>query len=1014
MEKEGLYQQLDRELESGALIAPLLLPSTLHHQAMQQDDVSTEQNHNNIQSLSAFTEQQDIIYLYTLILRDDKVLFTSSSATADERQSGEGLSFYFDHYDDVDPRVIDAFKTKQKTFIEYTDQWGTFRSVFIPSYSADGTFYLTAADLSISHIETLLNQNIYRSIVTAILFLLFAFPLYLAATYRDKHLVKELDEKVRQQTEALRASEDRLQQAFTAANQGWFDLNVQTGTLSVSPEYVKMIGYEPDDFHSSLDEWKSNLHPDDLAAVMTAFQECMATGGPSTMEYRRFAHNGEWEWIHSIGKITEWTEDNQPLRMMGIHTCITARKQAEERLRESEQRLRLSQLYGGIGTWEADFLTNTEVWSEAVTQQLGFPDLDKPTWDDFVAAIHPEDRSHVLEEIELHIGEGKELDVEYRIIDTHDEIRWMRSIGKAEFDAAGHPINMRGTVQEITDQKHAAHDLHIAATAFESQEGMMITDANNIILRVNKAFTTITGYSAEQAVGNNPSILSSGQDDEFFYAEMWKEINTTDYWEGEVWNKRSNGDLYPVQLTITAVKNSAGIVTNYVGTITDITLSKQAEQEIEDLAYYDPLTHLPNRRLMIDRIHHAMATSIRSNDNCALLFLDLDHFKDLNDTLGHDMGDLLLQQVAERLTSCIREGDTISRFGGDEFVVLLEDLSHQSIEAATQTEDIANKILSVISQPYQLASHHYTSSTSIGITLFDGHQPVVEELLKQADIAMYQAKNDGRNALRFFDPKMQATITERTKLEEELDQAIEQQQFQLYYQLQVDSSQNPVGAEALIRWQQPDRGLMSPIDFISIAEQSGAILAIGQWVLDTACAQLKAWQQDAVTSGLSLSVNVSAKQFRQTDFISQILLTVQQHNINPTLLKLELTESLLLDNIEDTIAKMKALSDIGIQFSLDDFGTGYSSLQYLKQLPLNELKIDKSFIDEINTDRNDQAIVRTIISMAYSMGLSVIAEGVETEQQQQCLLAEGCTHYQGYLYSKPVPVDDLEALLRKN
>jgi len=1014
MKKDNLYKQLDRELENAALTAPSLLPPTLHHQAMQQDDVTIEQNHNNIQSLSAFTDQQDIIYIYTLILRGNKVLFTSSSATQDERKSGEGLSFYFDHYSDVDPRVVDAFKTKQKTFIEYTDQWGTFRSVFIPSYSTDGTFYLTAADLSISHIEALLNQNIYRSIATAILFLLFAYPLYLAATYRGKHLVKELDEKVQQQTYALKASEERLKQAFTASNQGWFDLNVQTGVLSVSPEYVKMIGYEPDDFHSNLEEWKNHLHPDDLASVMTAFQECMTTGGPQTMEYRRLAHNGEWEWIRSVGKITEWTEDKQPLRMMGIHTCITERKKAEEQLRESEQRLRLSQLYGGIGTWEADFLTNTEVWSEAVTQQLGFPDLAEPTWDDFVATIHPDDRGHVLKEIDLHISEAKELNVEYQIIDTQGEIRWMRSIGKAEFDSDGNPINMRGTVQEITDQKQADHHLRIAATAFESQEGMMVTDADNIILRVNKAFTTITGYNVEEAIGNNPRMLSSGQHDAVFYEEMWKAINTTDYWEGEVWNKRKNGDEYPEQLTITAVKDSDGIVTNYVGTITDITLSKQAEQEIEDLAYYDPLTHLPNRRLMIDRIHHAMAASARSNHRGALLFLDLDHFKDLNDTLGHDMGDLLLQKVAERLTGCIREGDTVSRFGGDEFVVLLEDLSHQSIEAATQTEDIANKVLSSINRPYQLASHHYTCSTSIGITLFDGHQSIVEELLKQADIAMYQAKDDGRNVLRFFDPKMQATITARTKLEKELIEAIEQQQFQLYYQLQVDSSQTPVGAEALIRWQHPERGLVSPLDFISIAEQTGTILEIGQWVLDTACAQLKTWQQNELTRDLTLSVNVSAKQFRQADFISQVMITIQQHDIHPSRLKLELTESLLLDDTEEMISKMKALSDIGIQFSLDDFGTGYSSLQYLKQLPLYQLKIDKSFVDDLNTDSNDQVIVRTIISMAYSLGLGVIAEGVETKEQQQRLLAEGCTHYQGYLYSKPVPIEEFEAFLRKS
>lgn len=568
-------------------------------------------------------------------------------------------------------------------------------------------------------------------------------------------------------------------------------------------------------------------------------------------------------------------------------------------------------------------------------------------------------------------------------------------------------------VQNITERKQAEDALRIAAIAFESQEGKVVTDADNVILRVNKAFTTITGYDAEEVIGHNPRILSSGRYDAAFYDAMWKAINTSGYWEGELWNKRKNGAVFPEKLTITTVKNSAGIVTNYVATIDDITLSKQAEQEIEELAYYDPLTHLPNRRLMSDRIQHAIAVSARSGKEGALLFLDLDHFKTINDTLGHDMGDLLLQQVAERLKGNIREGDTVSRFGGDEFVVLLEGLSAQPIEAATQAEHIANKILLSINKPYQLASHNYTSSTSIGITLFDDHQSKMEELLKQADIALYQAKDDGRNALCFFDPQMQENINVRVKLEQELNQAIEQQQFQLYYQIQVDDYQSPLGAEVLIRWLHPERGFVSPFDFIPLAEQNGTILAIGQWVLDTACTQLAIWQQDALTQELTLSVNVSAKQFRQAGFISQVMMTIQQHDINPARLKLELTEGLLLTDIEDTIAKMTTLAEIGIQFSLDDFGTGYSSLQYLKKLPLYQLKIDKSFVDTLVTDANDQAIVRTIVAMAHSLGLSVIAEGVETKEQQQRLLTEGCTHYQGYLFGKPMPIDEFEALLKK-
>jgi len=824
-----------------------------------------------------------------------------------------------------------------------------------------------------------------------------------------------VDVTERKQVElALKDSEYYWKFAIEGAGDGVWDWDIENNVKTFSKQWKAILGYAEFDKLPTGLEWENRFHPDDKVYVEESMQAYLSGIDPTyKLECRLKCKDGGYRWVLSRGMVLKHSKDGIPLRMIGTISDITDRKQSEERSRESEQRLRLSQLYGGIGTWEYNFLTNSNIWSEAITQQLGFPVLANPTWDDFLAAVHSDDRTALITEIERQIAINSTLDVEYRIIDTQGKLRWMRSIGKADVDSAGYTITMQGTVQEITQQKDAERDLRIAATAFESQEGMMVTDANNTILRVNKAFTTITGYTAEDAIGNDSNIMSSGRHDAVFFDYMWNEIHTNSYWEGELWNKRKNGELYPQKLTITAVKDANDIVINYVGTLIDITKHKQAEREIEDLAYYDPLTHLPNRRLMIDRITHAMATTTRSEKQGALLFLDLDHFKTLNDTLGHDMGDILLQQVALRLTSCIRENDTVSRFGGDEFVVLLEGLSARPIEAAAQAEDIANKFLSSINQTYQLANHIYTTSTSIGITLFNDNDAEVDELLKQADIAMYQAKNDGRNAIRFFNPQMQTKIIAHAKLESELKQAVEQQQFQLYYQIQVDSSLQPFGAEALIRWIHPERGIIPPLDFISLAEQNGTIQAIGRWVIDTACAQLKLWQQDAVTRGLTLSINVSARQFHQPDFISQITTAVQRYAIAPSLLKLELTESVLLNDIEDTIRKMKALADIGIQFSLDDFGTGYSSLQYLKQLPLSQLKIDKSFVDNIVADSDDQIIVRTIIAMAHSLGLSVIAEGVETKEQQQRLFNNGCTHYQGYLYSKPVPIEEFEVLLRQ-
>lgn len=556
-------------------------------------------------------------------------------------------------------------------------------------------------------------------------------------------------------------------------------------------------------------------------------------------------------------------------------------------------------------------------------------------------------------------------------------------------------------------------ETRIAAIAFESQEGILVTDSKKVILRVNRVFTDITGYTAEEAIGQTPRLLNSGQHDAAFYAAMWKCINGTGAWQGEVWNRRKNGEVYPENLTITAVKGADGNVTNYVATFFDNTLTKAAANEIHQLAFYDTLTRLPNRRLLLDRLRLALAASVRSGRQGALLFLDLDHFKTLNDTLGHDIGDLLLQQVAERLTACVREGDTVARLGGDEYVVMLEDLGEQVLEAAAQTEAIGEKILASLNNPYQLVAHEYLITPSIGASLFNDHKLGIDELLKQADIAMYQAKKAGRNTLRFFDPQMQDSINARASLEGELRKVISKQQLQLYYQVQVDSSGQPFGAEALIRWLHPERGLISPFHFIPLAEETGLILPIGQWVLETACAQIKMWEQDELTHRLTLSINVSANQFRQPDFVAQVQAAVKRHAINPMLLKLELTESILLKQIEDTIASMNALKDIGIRFSLDDFGTGYSSLQYLKRLPLYQLKIDQSFVRDIAIDSSDQAIVRTIIAMAQTLNLNVIAEGVETEGQRQLLVDNGCKAFQGYLFGKPIPIDQFEALLRQ-
>jgi len=565
----------------------------------------------------------------------------------------------------------------------------------------------------------------------------------------------------------------------------------------------------------------------------------------------------------------------------------------------------------------------------------------------------------------------------------------------------------------VTERKEASDAQRIAATAFNSQQGMLITDARRVILRVNMAFSQITGYSAEDAIGKTPRILQSNRHDRAFYDAMAATLESEGSWIGEIWSRRKNGEEYPEWLSISAVKNDLGLTTHFVAIFNDITERVDALVQIDTLAFYDPLTHLPNRRLLLDRLEQALHASTRHARKSALLFVDLDNFKTINDTLGHHQGDQLLVQVAQRLKTCIRDGDTLARLGSDEFVVMLEDLSEDEIEAATQAETVADTVLRAFQPEFALDQGAHRSTPSIGITLFGGETlEDSEQPLKRAELAMFQAKAAGRNTMRFFDARMQTEVSSRAALEADLHDAVLQQQFLLYYQPQVVGDGRITGVEALVRWQHPVRGLVSPAEFIPLAEESGLILPIGQWVLETACTQMAAWDADPAFAHLTMAVNVSALQFKQIDFVDCVLGTLARSQANPHRLKLELTESMLVDNVEAIIAKMGQLKARGVTFSLDDFGTGYSSLAYLKRLPLDQLKIDQGFVRNIIADTNDAAIARMVVALAESLGLVVIAEGVELKAQADFLAHLGCHAYQGYLFSKPLPAEAFAALVR--
>jgi diguanylate cyclase (GGDEF)-like protein/PAS domain S-box-containing protein len=543
-------------------------------------------------------------------------------------------------------------------------------------------------------------------------------------------------------------------------------------------------------------------------------------------------------------------------------------------------------------------------------------------------------------------------------------------------------------------------------------DAILVTDEKNIIVDVNPAFTRITGYSPDEVIGKNPRIFNSGRHDQDFYRQMWHAILNESSWHGEIWDKRKNGEVYPKLLNIHVLRRADGSVYRHVAQFSDITEKKLKEELISWHANYDPLTGLPNRRLLNERLENILLTGKRNNHFGALMFLDMDKFKVLNDTLGHDYGDMLLIEVAKRLKSCVREMDTVVRLGGDEFVVLIAGITEFLEDAVFIVADVSEKIRKSLATPYQLNQYEYLSSPSIGVYLFDCNKDSADELLKRADMAMYQAKESGRNAVRFFDPKMQASVEERSAMESNLRIAIPEQQFLLHYQIQVNNKREPIGAEALIRWRHPQHGMVSPAIFIPFAEGSPLIIEIGYWVLNAACQQIATWSQNERTRNLVLAVNISAQQFKQSAFVDEVSIMIHKYGIDPSRLKLELTESVAAHDIESIVTKMNTLrNEIGVTLSLDDFGTGYSSLSYLKRLPLDQIKIDQSFVRDITTDESDAVMIKTIIGMAHNFGLNVIAEGVENEEQLAFLIQNGCMAYQGYLFSKPLSIEEFENLI---
>ncbi|APW38029.1 hypothetical protein RD110_13185 [Rhodoferax koreense] len=703
-------------------------------------------------------------------------------------------------------------------------------------------------------------------------------------------------------------------------------------------------------------------------------------------------------------------------RIVGVVMVFSDVTEAYRVARALEQTAELLERTGEtakVGGWELDLRSGQVYFSRETCRIHEVEPPFSPSLDQALAFYTPEWQVVVRAAVQAAVDEGHPWDMEWPMTTAKGRHIWVRSQGFAVRED-DHIVRLRGAFHDITERRHAEDELRAASSRTQAildnmSDGVITVDAQGRIDSFNKAASAIFGYAPEEAFGHNLTMLMAAPAPQSDGARLLQQLGTgtLQITDGarEYEGRRQDGSVFPMSLTVSS--NGEGRDNAFIGVVRDITREREAMEEIRRLAFFDLLTGLPNRRLLMDRLKQAMASSARTGQHGALVLLDLDHFKLLNDSRGHDVGDILLQQAAERLRGCVRECDTVARLGGDEFVVLLEDLSRQPREAAAHAEVTAMKILDAFKPLFSLRQQQHESTPSIGIVVFGSDHDGVDELLKKADLAMYQAKAAGRNNARFFDPEMQAAVAAHEALEKDLRRGLAMKEFVLYYQVQVDGRGDTLGAEALVRWQHPSRGLVAPGHFIPLAEETGLILPLGQWVLDSACAQLVEWAADPVTARWTMAVNVSASQFAQVDFVDHVSQALARTGADPRLLKLELTESMLVGDMEDVIRKMNQIKSQGVGFSLDDFGTGYSSLSYLKRLPLDQLKIDQSFVRDVLVDASDAVIARTIVALGQSLGLRVIAEGVETAEHRDFLAQIGCDGFQGYFFGRPAPAQTL-------
>lgn len=804
--------------------------------------------------------------------------------------------------------------------------------------------------------------------------------------------------------------------AVETAQMLFWELDMTTGTVSLTQENLPWLGMEANVEINSLQAWLDLIHPQDIAPFMQRFQEGMPPGSPDfEMDYRVQNGQGQWGWVHTRGRVTLRDAQGVPQRAVGGSLNITQRKKAQEALQEHELLLTEVQRVGHIGSYVLNLETDAWVSSTVLDQILGIEAEAEKTTVSWHALVHPDDRPMMLDYLLHEVIEPRQpFNREYRVVRGSDgSTRWVWGCGELSLNPEGTPIKMIGTIQDITERKQIEVRQKLAASVFtHAREGITITDLAGDIIDVNDMFTQITGYSRDEVLGKNPRILQSGRQDKAFYVALWHELTTQGHWSGEVWNRRKNGEVYAEILTISAVRDDAGATQHYVALFSDISAIKAHQSELERMAHFDTLTGLPNRLLLGDRLQQSIAQCQRRDQGLAVVFLDLDNIKTVNDTHGHEAGDAVLTAVSKTMQEALREGDTLARIGGDEFVAVLVDL-----DQSRDCIPVIERLLAAAATPVKLpastndegtqSDQSVRVSASIGVTLYPQDDVDADVLLRHADQAMYLAKQAGKSRYHLFDIANDAAIQSRYQEIRRIREALDHGEFVLYYQPKVHMRTGDVmGAEALIRWQHPERGLLPPGAFLPLIEEHPISVELGEWVIATALAQMSAWQAQGLD--LPVSVNLGALQLQQRDFPERLRDILAAHpEAAPQRLQLEILETSAFEDIDQAMAAMHACLALGVTFALDDFGTGYSSLTYLKHLPAETLKIDQSFIRNMTNSADDLAIVEGVIGLAEVFQRQVIAEGVETQMLGDMLLSIGCDLAQGYGVARPMPAQEM-------